>query len=432
MSGKRLLDAAAIFNASRAIARKHVTLRQHQWDTYSRTSTLAKAVKSQTDRVTLTLKAASVLAERLNESGAAYSTKTNPSGTAGIKEGIEQDHFYTATVGNAEQKPSVQEETHVRQDSAEAPPFPDGSTPFRSSPDAVPAQDTESYSAPPKSTPPARPLTDEKPEGATGLAPKESGRSSIPIPESSSSQSSSHQARVQQRQSEQQIPSQAAEPPAASTSSIGENKSSESSEQEFKISQEQDVFYEPPKSSSQVLSALPRVKLPKNTEDVQESDEHVPDGQINQDVFYSSRPVQSEHVQSQTLPHSQAVPEQEDLPDQTYSELFHSPKVSKLLRGQPNPQQPTKGMQLEGAEALQIPQAKSSQDKDFVSTSTRSVSDSDPGASSKLGSAKGSERPIDEDVQSLAADIAHESQAADSEKSSVCALDPKNGEILID
>ena len=68
MSGRRLLDAVAVFKASRAIAAKHIALRQNQINDYNKTSSLTKAVRSQTDRVTLTAKAALTLAERLNGS----------------------------------------------------------------------------------------------------------------------------------------------------------------------------------------------------------------------------------------------------------------------------------------------------------------------------------------------------------------------------
>jgi hypothetical protein len=67
MAGKRLLDIAALFNASRGVVKKHVAFRSRQIDAYNRTSTLARAVRNQTDRVTETVKAASFLVSRLNE-----------------------------------------------------------------------------------------------------------------------------------------------------------------------------------------------------------------------------------------------------------------------------------------------------------------------------------------------------------------------------
>ncbi|KAK5681009.1 hypothetical protein LTS10_006769 [Elasticomyces elasticus] len=69
MSGKRLLDAAALLTTSSSIAKQHFILRRQQWDVYTRTSSLAKAVKSQTDRVTVTAAAAAELARRFQETG---------------------------------------------------------------------------------------------------------------------------------------------------------------------------------------------------------------------------------------------------------------------------------------------------------------------------------------------------------------------------
>lgn len=79
MSGRRLLDAAALLKASRGVVAKHLTLRQQQLESYNKTSSVSKAVKSQTDRVTLTVKAASVLAERFNGPGPAYTSQASQS-----------------------------------------------------------------------------------------------------------------------------------------------------------------------------------------------------------------------------------------------------------------------------------------------------------------------------------------------------------------
>ncbi|KAK5722661.1 hypothetical protein LTR15_005893 [Elasticomyces elasticus] len=68
-NGKRLLDAAALLSTSSSIAKQHFILRRQQWDVYTRTSSLAKAIKSQTDRVTVTAAAAAELARRFQETG---------------------------------------------------------------------------------------------------------------------------------------------------------------------------------------------------------------------------------------------------------------------------------------------------------------------------------------------------------------------------
>lgn len=67
MSGRRVLDLARIYQATKNVAKQHIALRSAQYDVYSNTSTLAKAVKEQTDRVTLTVQAGIVLAKRLAE-----------------------------------------------------------------------------------------------------------------------------------------------------------------------------------------------------------------------------------------------------------------------------------------------------------------------------------------------------------------------------
>lgn len=72
MAGKRLLDAAKLFNVGRSAASQHFAIRRKQWDTYSQTSSLAKAVKSQTDRATVTAGAAYELAKTFSETGPRY------------------------------------------------------------------------------------------------------------------------------------------------------------------------------------------------------------------------------------------------------------------------------------------------------------------------------------------------------------------------
>ena len=76
MASKRLLDAARLVNAGSHVAKQHLALRRDQWDVYSRTSSLAKAAKSQTDRVTVTAGAAWELARRLNETGPSWQHTT--------------------------------------------------------------------------------------------------------------------------------------------------------------------------------------------------------------------------------------------------------------------------------------------------------------------------------------------------------------------
>ena len=67
MSGKRILDAAKLASAGRAVGAKHFELRRQQWRIWTEGSGLGRAVKSQTDRVTVTAGAAWQLARRVGE-----------------------------------------------------------------------------------------------------------------------------------------------------------------------------------------------------------------------------------------------------------------------------------------------------------------------------------------------------------------------------
>jgi len=65
MSAKRLLDAAKLASASRAVGANHIALRRQQWRLWTQGSGLGRAVKSQTERVTVTAGAAWALARRV-------------------------------------------------------------------------------------------------------------------------------------------------------------------------------------------------------------------------------------------------------------------------------------------------------------------------------------------------------------------------------
>ncbi|OQE43537.1 hypothetical protein PENCOP_c003G08829 [Penicillium coprophilum] len=67
MSGKRLLDALQFLNVSKTVAAKHLAIRQHQLDVYTRTSSLTKGIKAQTEGLILTAQAAAALARRFDE-----------------------------------------------------------------------------------------------------------------------------------------------------------------------------------------------------------------------------------------------------------------------------------------------------------------------------------------------------------------------------
>lgn len=138
MAGKRILDAARVFAASRNVANQHFKIRSDQLDTWSKTSTIAKAVKNQTDRVTLTAQAAAALAQRFNDERPSYATPhrhTQPDehiprqdsvnlDESGLshREGLQQDHHYTRDEQNAKHQPILQEDVDLQQEASVSSP----------------------------------------------------------------------------------------------------------------------------------------------------------------------------------------------------------------------------------------------------------------------------------------------------------------------
>src|SRR2546429_7295166 len=98
MAGRRFLDLAAVFNASKSIADKHIAMRLRTIESFSKTSAIVKGVQSQTARIPLACQAAYDLAQRLKEpnlaskptdfgptsesSSATFSTSTNNEATS--------------------------------------------------------------------------------------------------------------------------------------------------------------------------------------------------------------------------------------------------------------------------------------------------------------------------------------------------------------
>ncbi|KAI9687598.1 MAG: hypothetical protein M1822_002208 [Bathelium mastoideum] len=415
MAGKRLVDAARVFNAARGIAKQHIAFRLHQFDVYSRTSTLAKAVKSQTDRVTVTAEAAYTLAKRLNENGPNYSSafstqsgstpshdpvprRDSVAGQADHKElqqGIEQDHHYERRESNAAADPVPDEQLGIKQEKPARYPLPDGSIPpeganLEESPSDA-GNDTFAQRGSPE--PPKGPVTTE----AAALHPFESGASTIPDPRQAKrkivSDLSPEDARKAQRQSESQIPSIATGSQPAPLPA-----------------RDQDVFYGRAKTASPEFSSLPRIKLPKHSEATQGSEEHVKDGQINQDVYYSSPRQQS----GEPIPRQEAEPVQE-APEGINMDVFHSPKISRMLGGGESGDSQI-GLGMKAASRTPIEKTELAQGKDQDTFNIR-ISNRGNAEQSRTSRNEPPELTIqhpNEDVRDLAAAVAKDTGSSDT------------------
>ena len=288
MSGKRLLDAVAMFNATRAIAYHHFSIRQAQVKLYARTSSFtrgpngaSRASKDVSNAVHSSRQSTTAV---VNAKQKSTPDTPDPKTVEGeghavrVTEGIAQDHHYERSQENSIIESVPTQDLGVQQERAKTYPLADGTVQSRHIGSGEAATDGRDLSS----------------EDAMKL----------------------------QRQSEAQIPSRAAEPPTGEAFSIGTALDGEGSE--FGVEQDQDVFYQPPDSIAPVLSALPRVKIPKIEEDVQGGDPHIPQ-KINADVFYSSRKLSQDDLASQT------DTAEDEPPNELMSSLFHSPRVARLL-----------------------------------------------------------------------------------------------------
>lgn len=426
MSAKRVLDAAAVYQASHGVATKYFALRRHQLNAYSKTSTLARAVKNQSDRITLTVRAASALAERFDGPGPEYSTQAkapnNPEqntsipseksvqGAANVSrkpQGLEEDHFFQKSQANTTAEPVQDEQLGVTQERATGNPLPDGSILSVGAEDGQTKRDEDVFSSIPPTEPAKGPLSGRSQEADSALKPTSSARSSILRPSAGTKSPPADEAKRLQRQAEKQIPSQAAEPPLTEASTPDTVSSSAASAKDSSVNQQQDAFYSPSSKTGEVLSALPRVKLPRATAVTQEGDPRVPDVRINQDVFYSS----DQANKSEAVPEVQAVPEQEGPSEDLYSELFHSPKVAKLLREQPREGKSTKGLDLLDTGDVRPNMTKPPQEKDQAAFNLRASQGEHAARQTEPGTVSESkETSEEEETQQFAEDIAKDAE----------------------
>lgn len=295
MSGKRILDAAAIYKASRGVAIKHIALRQRQLDHYSKTSSLAKAVKSQTDRVTLTVQAAASLAQRFNESGP---EDVRTQGTRRPERGQEQK---------------------------DAPANADGNY----------------------------------------MNDKASGREY-----------------ESQRHSEGRSSSQTAGP-IPSAASVQRDQGA--------AGQQQDIFSERLVTNNDD-SSLSSDSLQNESATSQANDRHVQDLYVHQDASNSTKSEWTATHQQRILPEYQAIPEQEELPEEAYAGIFQSRRVSNMLRRDSTLSSASESLDLPGSGDAPRQEWKNACETDQVSSSDRLPISKSVGEASEAVEERTSER----------------------------------------
>ncbi|KAG9196230.1 hypothetical protein G6011_01351 [Alternaria panax] len=331
MAGRRLVDAARLFNASKSVAQKHIALRSNQWDAYNKTSSLAKAVKNQTDRVTLTAAAAIALSQRFSEEAPSYARAaadraTNTQSTQradiprrgtvdkeapaeGVREGVEQDHHYDRSAQNSAHAPPPTDELEVEQKKAPRRPLPDGTIPSQGLTLEQEHKGQDTFSERPVHEAPKEPLAEDQGESVRhqdeGIKPVESTETTIPLPGNPRGAST---------RAAETIPAHANDSQRTPTSPQAEK---------LQQGHDRDVFYTRSVESQPIAESQPRSQIPWASGTSQRSDKHVEDQQINQDVFYSPPKPRQGQV------------EEEDLPEGINTDVFHSRKVARMLGSDP-------------------------------------------------------------------------------------------------
>lgn len=363
MSGKRLLDAARIYGAFKAVARSHIALRSQQIDSFTKTSTLAKAVKDQTDRVTVTAGAAFALAKRLNESEAAQSYTTQrdaghatprqdygQASHAHNEEGLAQDHHYKRSLENEVEDRVPDGELHIRQDRPSEAPLPDG-TAFRSkSPTghAVSAPGVDVTNTREPNAPPVDPLEHNHtgqpdmevvqkraqgtslPDGTVLPGGRSPGRTERLVGTDTYTERPS--GITQHSLEEDHAPEHELHPREADDSTIPDPSFAARKGQQLSESQipsnsattepqrgGADTFSARSQDASPNLPSLPRSKIPKHAE-TSEGIGKVSQQSINQESFYSPSAEAKRDSMSAN-----------DIPADVNLNVFHSPRIAGLM-----------------------------------------------------------------------------------------------------
>ncbi|KAL9612754.1 MAG: hypothetical protein Q9167_002694 [Letrouitia subvulpina] len=426
MAAKRLLDALAVFKALRSVVTRHTALRQDQLDAYNKSSSLAKVARSRAAQFPRILRATSALKDSIN--GSAQKTTIPTSSTSRLAhdrvpnyknaKGTLENNDEPEVFAKGNSHESLEEMTNVEnspksvnQSNAKESPAASGRS--------VPQIRTAAYKTQPLGAAVSqKPETDfyEKPIKDAEKDIDNSNPTAFSHTSSASQGLSAEKARKSQWQAEKHIPSQTAEPPPVATSEPDKAEVSNNSELDIDRVKEQDIFYSPSTETNNALSALPRVKVPRNTEDKQQSDKNVPDEQINQEVFYST----VSNGQGEARSEKQGASEKKQLPDEMLTELFHSPRAAKLLQGKQNEANKREGFDLHAVQATPTGQSRLPLEQDQETFSRRpNPEGSENTVSSETSEDRKSAASHQEDISRLNTNIAQGSEQLPSEKTSV-------------
>lgn len=393
MSGKRLLDCVALLKASTTVASKHISLRRQQVSIYERTSSIVRVFKNQIEWVTPIVKSIPGNATKMDVSQPGVDENITP---VEKKPVFGKDHSYKKLEANTNFQPLPISEPDVEREKGKSQFLRDGLLP--------PIEPTENRSGIDKRTSSGLPrpglgrgTSIRNEEGIEKvLQPVSQVRDAIPVPGIQSALPNPDGRRDLPKHDGEDIPSAYAEAQTVSSQVL------------------QDVFYTPARKISQVSSSLPPVKLPMVTEHTQELNGQVSSEYSSQDVLYSA--IMKE-TNGSPIPEGQAVPEQQQPSDEIFPEIFHSPQVAKMIRGEPKRALAVENTNLHIGQGSLLKYRQLAQGRDQVKVKIRSsgqnlprnIDDSEPvNLFSTLREAD------TEEVRNLAKDFAKDSRSTSS------------------
>lgn len=393
MSGKRLLDSLSLLRASSAVVSKHIALRRQQVNVYERTSSIARLFKSQTEWVSSIVKSIPGNAFKREISQTDVDANITPFEN---KSCLDKDRNYEKPETNKNTQLPPIGELIVQREKGKSQFLRDGALPPIKPIKNGSGVDnrTSSDLSRPGLGRGASISNDEGIKKALQLVSPL--RDVIPVPGIQSALLNPDGGRDLQKHTEKDVPSTFAEAQPVSSQVL------------------QDVFYTSNQKTSQVSSSLPSVKLPMATEDTQEVNGPFSSDLLNQEEFYSSV---NKKTSETPIPEGQVVPEQQQPSDEIFSEIFHSPRVAKMLKGESKRALAVENSSLHVGQGPLLKHRESPKGRDQENIKILS---SGQNLSRKIGDSElvnmfGTLRKADtEEVRNLAEDLAKESRSVSS------------------
>lgn len=393
MSGKRLLDSLALLKASSAVVSKHIALRRQQVNVYERTSSIARVFKNQTEWDSSIVKGIPGNAFTREISQTDVDANITPLEN---KSGLDKDRNYEKPETNTNAQLFPIGELIVQREKGKSQFLRDGALPpikLIKNGSGVHYRTSSDLSRPGLGQG-ASISIDEGIKKALQLASPV--RDVIPVPGIQSALLNPDGGRDLQKHTEKDIPSNFAEVQPVSSQVL------------------QDVFYTSTQKTSQVSSSLPSVKLPMSTEDTTEVNGPFFSNLLNQDVSYSSVIKKTNET---PIPEGQAVPEQQQPSDEIFSDMFHGPRVAKILKGESKRALAVEDSSLHVGQGpllkhRELPQGRD-QEKIKIRSGGQNLSRNigDPGLVDMLGTLRKADT---KEVRNLAEDLAKESRSVSS------------------